>query len=210
VRPPDADALRDRIDSAEDERAIQRYLEEHPLLMVQHLGGGHGRWVLPQKDLGSEFVTDFVIGEKHSAGYEWCAVELESPRVPMFNQNGDPSRYLNHAIRQIQDWRSWLLRNSDYASRDRSSQGLGLKEITGNVPGLILIARRELVPESTSERRMQMMHDLGIRIHTYDFLVEAVEGRARILADPETWEEYDPCKRVSPPLDFSALPEDGR
>jgi len=49
----------------------------------------------------SEHVADFVIGEKHSFGFEWQAVELENPLRPMFNKNGDPSQYLNHAIHQI-------------------------------------------------------------------------------------------------------------
>jgi hypothetical protein len=75
-----------------------------------------------------------MIGDKHSLGHEWQAVELESPLKPMFNNNGDASRYLVDAIRQIQDWRSWLTRNQDYAARARNESGLGLTDITGNVP----------------------------------------------------------------------------
>ena len=38
--------------AAERERILQRYLQEHPLLLIQHMGGGHGRWVIPRS--GSE------------------------------------------------------------------------------------------------------------------------------------------------------------
>jgi hypothetical protein len=46
-------------------------LEEHPVLLVRALGGGQGRWVIPQKALGAEYEPDFIIGEKSSLGYEW-------------------------------------------------------------------------------------------------------------------------------------------
>lgn len=93
--------LNHAIESATCEEDIQKFLRDNPKFLIQHLGGGHGRWVIPKKKLGSEHVTDFLIGEKHSFGYEWQAVELESPLRQMFNKNGDPSRFLNHAIRQI-------------------------------------------------------------------------------------------------------------
>ena len=41
------------IDSAEREEDVQKILTEIPLLLVQHLGGGHGRWVLPKQKLGA-------------------------------------------------------------------------------------------------------------------------------------------------------------
>lgn len=43
---------------AQDEKPMQRHLESNPRLLVQHLRGGHGRWVIPQKRLGSEYVPD--------------------------------------------------------------------------------------------------------------------------------------------------------
>jgi hypothetical protein len=48
---------------------LQRHLATNPLLLVQHLGGGGGRWMLSQKRLGSEYVPDFVIGERSSGGF---------------------------------------------------------------------------------------------------------------------------------------------
>ena len=83
------DGFRNKIDLATDEPEMQKFFEENPIYLIQHLGGGHGRWVIPQKRLGSEFTTDFVIGESHSFGYDWIAVELESPKAKMFNKNGD-------------------------------------------------------------------------------------------------------------------------
>jgi hypothetical protein len=80
------DALRDCLQTPTTERAVQSVLEEHPVLLARALGGGHGRWVIPQKRLGAEHVPDFIVGEKSSLGYEWTLVELESPRRRMFKK----------------------------------------------------------------------------------------------------------------------------
>jgi len=177
IEPEDVRNLQDAIDHASREEDIQQYLQRNPKFLIQHLGGGHGRWIIPKLKLGSEHVTDFVVGEKNSDGFTWQAVELESPLNPMFNKNGDPSRHLNHAIRQIQDWRNWLIQNQNYASRLRAESGLGLTDIRPDLMGLILIDRRENVSEETHARRRQIAESQNIRIHTYDFLVESLEGR---------------------------------
>jgi hypothetical protein len=163
------------VDGAPDEAPIQAFLENHPVLLIQHLAAG-GRFVMPRKRLGAEFISDFIIGEHHSFGYDWQVVELESPRVPLFTRAGDPRAELTHAIRQIQDWRAWLKRNQNYASRSRKEAGLGLTDISASVPGLIIMSRRSLVPEDTNDRRRQMSSDISIQIHTYDYLLSWARG----------------------------------
>jgi hypothetical protein len=175
--------LREALDRASREEDVQQFLQNNPKFLIQHLGSGHGRWVIPKKRLGAEHVTDFVIGHKHSFGHEWQAVELESPLKPMFNKNGDDSRYLSHAVRQIQDWRAWLTRNQNYAARAKNENGLGLTDINDNVPGLILVSRRSGTSPNTKERRRQMDQDLNIRIHSYDYLLDALKGRLEALAN---------------------------
>lgn len=179
ISPADVSALEECLKSVQREEDIQQFLQANPKVLIQHLGGGHGRWVIPKQRLGAEHVTDFLIGEKHSFGHEWQAVELESPTRPMFNKNGDPSQYLNHAIRQLLDWRAWLTANQGYASKPIAESGLGLTGINGNLRGLILIGRRDALPPGTGERRKQMAQDLNIRIHTFDYLTEALSGRLR-------------------------------
>jgi len=165
--------------AASDEKPLQSFFEENPTLLIQHLRAS-GRFVIPQKRLGAEFVPDFVVGEHHSFGYDWHLIELESPRIPLFTKGGDPRAQLTHAIRQIHDWRAWLQRNQNYASRTRSESGLGLIDITSNVPGLIIMGRRSLLNSSTNDRRRQMIADLNIQIHTYDYILE--RARAAVVA----------------------------
>jgi hypothetical protein len=170
------------------ERDVQRVIEAHPRLLASRLGAGWG-WVVPQKRLGSEFVTDFLIAEQLSPGYYWQAVELESPRAAMFTKAGDPARYLVHAIRQIQDWRAWLTTNQSYAARSRGENGLGLLQISPNLPGLILIGRRGAVAYSTHARRRQMRDDLRIEIRSYDSLLDPPEPGPLYARfnDPSWW-----------------------
>jgi len=158
---------------ANGENDMQKFLEKHPRYLVVKLGGGHGRWVIPKKRLGSEHVTDFIIGEKHSYGYDWMAVELEPLNVKMFTRKGDPSQRLIHAIRQIQDWRAWLTKNQNYASRPSKEKGLELIDIDQNIHGLILIGRRSDIDPKTNALRKQMIKDLKIEIHSYDYLLDS-------------------------------------
>lgn len=177
VTPDELTALASALDGSTREEDIQQFLQLNPQFLIQHLGGGHGRWVLPKQKLGAEHVTDFLIAERHSFGFEWQAVELESPLRPMFNKNGDPSQYLNHAIRQITDWRAWLKSNQAYASRPKTDGGLGLTDIDANVKGLILIGRRTAIDPETNARRRQLVQDLNIEIHSFDYLLQSLEGR---------------------------------
>lgn len=181
VLPESLISLEAAINSAKREEDIQLFLQNNPALLIQHLGGGHGRWVIPKPRLGGEYVPDFLIAERHSFGYEWQAVELESPLKPMFTKKGDPSQYLNHAIRQITDWRAWLKSNQAYAARSRDEGGLGLTDIDTNVRGLIIIGRRSAVAKETMVRRRQMVQDLNIEIHSYDYLISSLAGRLQSL-----------------------------
>jgi hypothetical protein len=128
--------------------------------------------VIPRKRLGSEFVPDFLIGDKNSAGYRWVAVELESPAAKMFNKNGDPSAALNHASRQILNWQHWLKKNLSYATNSIVENGLGLPDIDSDVEGLIIIGRRSSIPSDAKLLRRQLSLKLNIHFQSYDWLTD--------------------------------------
>ena len=157
--------------AAKREQDVHAFLAANPITLIQHLGGGHGRWVISKQRLGNQHVTDFIIGERDSSGYEWHAVELENPNVPMFTKAGKPSARLNDAILQISDWRSWLKNNQRYAAAPRTENGLDLPQISPNLKGLIVIGRREK-NEKGAMCRKQFQEQLNIEIHSYDFLLD--------------------------------------
>jgi hypothetical protein len=182
ITQDDVDAFAATLDAAGSEHDLQRYLGDHPLLLIQPFSGGHGRWVHPRKRLGSEHVTDFVIGDRDSLGYDWLAVELESPLARPFTAAGDPSAHLTHAFRQLHDWRNWLTSNIDYARRPQSEHGLGLIGIEPDTPGLILIGRDEHLSDSTRELRRRMAKENNTQIRTFDWLGRKAQGRVDELA----------------------------
>jgi hypothetical protein len=157
--------------SARNENDLQKDLSSNPYVLATQLGGGQGRWAIPKKRLGAEYVPDFLIAERSSMGFEWYAVELESPKVKMFTKSGDPTHQLTHAMRQIDDWRAWLQTNQNYAARPQSEGGLGLTDISANLDGLILIGRASFTDESTNSRRREMARRSRVRIHSYDWLL---------------------------------------
>lgn len=182
ITPEMVEAFADVVASARVEADVQRYLAANPALLIQPLSGGHGRWVIPQQRLGSEFVTDFLLAERSSVGFEWTAVELENPNLRMFTNLGDPSRHLTHAVRQIMDWRIWLTDNHDYAERPRSRNGLGLVDISNNIPAWVIIGRRANESSENRHRRRQLAAQNNLEIHTYDWLIERAEARVDELS----------------------------
>jgi hypothetical protein len=175
-------ALDNAFKNIKHERDWQKLFEAFPILLIQHLGGGHGRWVISQKALGSEYRTDFVIGEKNSDGFHWQAVELESHNAKCFTKNGNYTRELTHAIKQVIDWRSWIGDNINYARNERNKNGLGLTDIVPNLPGLIIIGRRKDLQEKNKYERRNIGNQLNIRIQTYDWLYDQANKRYEILS----------------------------
>lgn len=182
ITPKDVGAYETALNDASGERAMQRHLANHPVLLVQHLGGGHGRWVIPQKRLGGEYVTDFVIGEKDSGGHSWEFVELQHPNARLFvPSNRRVSDQLDEGLRQILDWRRWLENNLDYARRPRVHDGLGLTNVSSRDRGLIIIGREHDLDEEDKVRRKQLGLDHNIHIHTYDWLIREAKSRIASL-----------------------------
>jgi hypothetical protein len=164
--------------TAREERDLQSFLEKHPRLLIQQLTTGRRSWVIPKKRLGSEHETDFVIAQRASDGYVWTAVELESPRVKMFNKNGDQSAALTHALRQVDDWREWLSQNRDYAARPRERSGLGLTDIHSDLEGMVIIGRdADFDRRATAARRRRLERAHRVKIETYDWLLAQASDR---------------------------------
>lgn len=172
---------------ATDEAPIQRHLTRNPVLLAQFLDGGHGRWVIPHKDLGGRFEADFVVGHRWSGPtWEWVLVELQTPSLAgprnrdgrLFLKNGRMCEQLDEGLRQIDDWRRWIAANRDTARRPRTEMGLGLTAIDSDPPGLLLIGRDADITPDHAQRRQQLARHYGVRIHSYDWLVR--EARRRI------------------------------
>lgn len=59
----------------------------------------------------NEMRCDFAWLNDNSDGPEWVLVEIEKPKMRLFNKNGDPSAELNHAIEQVKSWDRYFKEN---------------------------------------------------------------------------------------------------
>lgn len=174
----DCDVFESALNSATSEREMQIALEENPLFLLQHLAASSHFWVIPQRRLGSEFITDFMLAEDDGDRVTWTAVELERPSVDLFTVAGNPTSTLTHALRQISDWRNWLSRNRAYASAPPSASGLGLTDVDPELDGLIIIGRDSSARGSQEDRRRRMARESRVRIQTYDWLLRQARRTA--------------------------------
>lgn len=60
---------------------------------------------------GGELRCDFCWLNDKSDGPEWVLVEIEKPKMTLFNAKNDPSSALNHAIEQVRSWGRYFKKN---------------------------------------------------------------------------------------------------
>lgn len=172
----DLERLRDVIDSASDERPIQRYLDAHPQLLASILSGSR-RYVRSKVRLGGKYETDYMLAEVDSAGFDWIYVELETPKSPVILKSGeDLHDKARTGVSQIKNWREWIADNLELARRPIAEDGLGLAGIRQRDAGLVLVGRRQSLYADPRNVRRQLREDARIYVRTYDWLIEAIGG----------------------------------
>ncbi|HEX3551916.1 MAG TPA: Shedu anti-phage system protein SduA domain-containing protein [Thermoanaerobaculia bacterium] len=180
----DIEELESVIATAEDERPIQKFLEENGHLLTTLLGGSE-RYCLPQKRLGGEYVPDFIIGSADSLGFRWVLIELETPRSGIYVKDGLVlDQRTRKGVSQVIEWRSWLLDNLSYARRRRQENGLGLFDIRENSDAVVLVGRRSKMPKTKDAQRNEYRQVNKIQIHSYDWLLETLRGAIRHQGPP--------------------------
>ncbi|WP_020521675.1 Shedu anti-phage system protein SduA domain-containing protein [Catelliglobosispora koreensis] len=174
--PDDVAAYNLALESADDEKPLQRYFTDHPWMLAGELGAGC-RWVIPETRLGAEFRADFLIARLDSRGVRWTLVELESPRARLFTKDRRPRKELAKGLNQILEWRAWLNDNRSYARRGGRT-GLGLYDIDGEAcSGLVLIGRGN--DRTETDRELLQRHEFrnNVQIHSYDWIVREAQQR---------------------------------
>ncbi len=175
----EVELLRRAVKDGEDERPIQRCLESHPELLATLFSSSYGTFVRPQVSLGGNKVPDFAVASTDSAGIHWVLIELESPRAAVATAKGTLARKAREGVQQIDDWREWLQLNLDYARRPPDEQGLGLPDIRPEAEGIVFIGRRAAPPPVAVGVRRRLMEQRRITMHSYDWLLDAVDPRTR-------------------------------
>lgn len=138
-----------------NENKLQKFITNNPIIL-----GTDYKKIIPKHRLGAEFEMDYA-AQRFDGVFD--LVELESSNLPLFNQNGTPSRYLVHAEQQILDWQNWLEEKNFYA-REK------LKNISSPI-GIIVIGTNEKT-DLKKLRRRNIAFSNNLKIYTYNQLLE--------------------------------------
>lgn len=113
----------DSILNQESEQAVQKYLDQNPFIFEFLSDDGSG-FIQSHLRLAEKFVPDFVILSRDRWSNNPCLlctlIEIENPSTPLFTRSGNPTSQLTHALRQVQDWKSWVRNNSQYLQKEFS------------------------------------------------------------------------------------------
>jgi Domain of unknown function (DUF4263)/CHAT domain len=181
-----------------DEDKVQKYLTYNSHVVLAAFGS---QWAvnecIPKFQLGTDYVSDFVVVTGQSFHYDIALVKLESPFDPPFPQEGKRNQRLNTALEEVNDWFSWIHENEDYFLRSLTkvmSGGYGASQIANSrhnrfrdngryrelVSAKIVIGRRSMLTEDDNKRRATILDQTSRRIEIlpYDRLLE-IETRLR-------------------------------
>jgi hypothetical protein len=73
--------------------------------------------VFRELNFGAVFRCDFAWLNDKSSGPEWVLVELEKPKMPLFNADGKPTAKLQGALEQVKTWDQYFEENKGEAKR---------------------------------------------------------------------------------------------
>ena len=176
VRDEDIEDLRVVINEANDEKPIQTFLQVHPHLLTAIVGGWK-RFCLPKVGFGGKYQADFLLAEVNSNGARCILVELETPNSSVTQATAnDFDRYARKGISQVKDWRRWIQDNLAMARRPKGRNGLGLPDISPQSEGLVLVGRRDRLRPNAPGVRQRFTAQNNIWVHTYDRLLDQLEG----------------------------------
>lgn len=177
--PTSVEELASLVEADAPESALQSLLESHPYILSQQFA--HCHHVFPKVRLGNQYEVDFFCLDIPSYGYEWWAVELETPQKMVITKTGRKTAYLEHALQQIRDWRSWTTENVSYARGPRERNGLGLKDIQPRFWGYVIIGRRSSYTDAFNAIRSQVLRDEQIEIRSWDGIISSARKRAAVF-----------------------------
>lgn len=100
------------LDIALNERKIQPFLKEHPILVRNtfNVWAWNHAEALPEFALGAEGKVDFLVLSADSGSWHAVFVELKSPKARFFTKNGVPGKDLNLALSQLDKRERWVRR----------------------------------------------------------------------------------------------------
>lgn len=129
----------DLLDTEPEEEKVQLYLSINRNKILLEPSAVN---IIPKLELGSEYVTDFVIKLPQQ---RYILVEIEKPGHSLFTKKGRVTAKVTDAQQQVEDWLNWV---SDYPSYAQNSMP-GIRE----PQGWVIVGRRNSMSESDRRAR---------------------------------------------------------
>ncbi|WP_075207436.1 Shedu anti-phage system protein SduA domain-containing protein [Archangium violaceum] len=149
------------------EEALHQFVVKHPVLLEEF----GGPLYISKPSLGRDYTADFAVRTVGN-GIFWTFIELERSSHPLFTRQGLPSKALNTAIMQINQWFSWL--------RDHASPGYGVFD--GERSGVVVIGKRDRL-SALDLRRLRSFNEthISVRVVTWDTLIDPFKSMSDSL-----------------------------
>ena len=97
---------------ANSESNLLRVLKDNSFLFYELYDRKYGiQPVFREISFGAKLRCDFAWLNDNSDGPEWVLVEIEKPKMRIFNSDNKPSAELNGAIEQVKSWDRYFLDN---------------------------------------------------------------------------------------------------
>jgi hypothetical protein len=146
------------LDAASSEEEVQRFLEDHPLILPGLLDLHHGPWdgiVVSKLPLGTDYVTDFAFLTKDSQTVQITLIEIEHPARLIFTKKGEFTAAFNQAQQQLRDWRAWIRgREASVIDTFRPAiPSIGLFPRNYTLQTILVFGRRRELSRSTKRQR---------------------------------------------------------
>jgi hypothetical protein len=141
--------------------------------------------VIPRPSLAGKYIPDFLLADVDSSGVRWVLLELETVGSGLTLQSENSfDKYVRKGISQVEDWRRWLLENLAHARKDKAQGGGGLVDIRPDSDAIVLAGRRDLLRAPSRELRRPFEEKNRISVHTYDWLIERLQGTLEYVGSP--------------------------
>lgn len=94
------------------ERELLKILKENSFLFYYLFSRkGNLQPIFHEVSFGGKLFCDFAWLNNNSSGPEWVLMELEKPKMRLFNANGKPTAELNGSIEQVKSWQRYFDEN---------------------------------------------------------------------------------------------------
>ena len=101
------------------ERDAQEFLKSYPMLMVRLFNVSWNYYLaVPEFALGTDFRADFLVVSADSGRWHVVFVELEGPNDRIYLKNGQPSKKLRTAQKQLDDWQRFVCGRTDEVKQE--------------------------------------------------------------------------------------------